>query len=202
MLPSMIITMTHACPSYIQRQGYLLTNNRIALSKGQEEKNDLFQYKQISSQMLAQNNFLHLHQNIFKNTLKNIRLVNTLEDCYKSYHKEHRRTKAFSKQFSKHTKHKKFSKHELASKSPQKTTDGKGANTFPFYNLPPPPNPRNISKKEFFCAFFLSLLDKIKVGGDSCLPRHFANTKCKTQTSIKQSVLPPYHRTGDSAGDL
>ena len=57
--------------------------------------------------------------------------------------------------------------------------DRKGANTFHFYNLPPVL--RNISKKEFFCAFFLSLLDKIKVDGDSCLLQHFAN--CKTQTS-------------------
>ena len=55
--------------------------------------------------------------------------------------------------------------------------DRKGDNTFPFYNLPPVL--RNISKKEFFCAFFLSLLDKIKVGGDSCLARHFANNKRK-----------------------
>ena len=45
----------------------------------------------------------------------------------------------------------------------------------------------------FFLYFFPFLLDEIKVGGDSCLPRHFANTKCKMQTSIKQSVLPPYH---------
>ena len=66
---------------------------------------------------------------------------------------------------------------------------------------------RNISKKEFFCAFFLSLLDKIKVGGESCLPRHFANTNAKRKPAIpkkgnKSRFLPPYHRTGDSAGDM
>ena len=48
-------------------------------------------------------------------------------------------------------------------------------------------------KRIFFLYFFPFRLDEIKVGGDSCLPRHFANTKCKTQTNIKQSVLPPSH---------
>ena len=71
--------------------------------------------------------------------------------------------------------------------------DRKGSNTFPFYNLPPVL--RNISKKEFFCAFFLSLLDKIKDGGESCLPRYFANKKRKTRTSIPKNsqFFPPYH---------
>ena len=32
--------------------------------------------------------------------------------------------------------------------------------------------------------FFPFRLDEIKVDGDSYLPRHFANTKRKTQTSI------------------
>ena len=54
MLPSMTITITRACPSYIQRQGYLLTNSRITLSNEKEENNDL-QSKVDSSQMLAQN---------------------------------------------------------------------------------------------------------------------------------------------------
>ena len=72
--------------------------------------------------------------------------------------------------------------------------DRKGANTFPFYNLPP--EPRNISKKEFFCAFFLSLLDKIKVGGDSCLPRHFAKTNAKRKPAFQKNsqFFPPYHK--------
>ena len=58
-----------------------------------------------------------------------------------------------------------------------------------------PPVLRNISKKEFSCAFFLSLLDKIKVGGDSCLSRNFANKKHKMQTSIPKNsqFFPPYH---------
>ena len=56
--------------------------------------------------------------------------------------------------------------------------DRKGANTFPFYNLPPA---LKISKKGIFLCFFPFQLDKIKVSGDSYLPRHFANkiAKCK-----------------------
>ena len=77
--------------------------------------------------------------------------------------------------------------------------DRRGANTFPFYTLPPVL--RNISKKEFFCAFFLSLLDKIKFGGDSCLPRHFAKINAN-QHSKNSQFSPPYHRTSDSAGLL
>ena len=77
--------------------------------------------------------------------------------------------------------------------------DRKGANTFPFYNLPPV---LKISKKEFFCAFFSFQLDQIKVGGDSYLPRHFANTNAKCTPALKiVPVLPLYHRTGDSAGE-
>ena len=48
-------------------------------------------------------------------------------------------------------------------------------------------------EKGFFLYFFPFRLYEIKVGGDSCLPQHFVNTKCKTQNSIKQSVMPPYH---------
>ena len=56
-----------------------------------------------------------------------------------------------------------------------------------------PPYSETSRKKDFFLYFFPFRLDEIKVGGDSCLSRHFANKKCKMQTSIKQSVLPPYH---------
>ena len=73
--------------------------------------------------------------------------------------------------------------------------DRKGTNTFPLYNLPPTQN----LEKGFFLYFFPFRLDEIKVGGNSCLLRHFANTKRKIQTSIKQSVLPPYHMTNDSS---
>ena len=63
-----------------------------------------------------------------------------------------------------------FENNEQVPKSPWITTDRKGANTFPFYNLPPVL--RN-SQKRFFPVLFPSpLFDKIKVGGDSCLPRH------------------------------
>ena len=34
-------------------------------------------------------------------------------------------------------------------------------------------------EKGFFLYFFPFWLDEIKVSGDSCLPRHFANAKCK-----------------------
>ena len=55
---------------------------------------------------------------------------------------------------------------DLAStKSPWKTMDEKGVNTFPFHNLPP--NSRN-NLKGLSCAFSPFLLDKRKVGGDSC----------------------------------
>ena len=60
--------------------------------------------------------------------------------------------------------------------------DEKGASTFPFYNLPPVL--RNISKEVFSVLFPFPLLDKMKVDGDSCLSRHFANKKRKTQTKI------------------
>ena len=56
-------------------------------------------------------------------------LYHTLEDGYKSYHKVKRRTKAILKLFS--NTQKQF-KNEQVPKSPWKTTDRKGANTFPF----------------------------------------------------------------------
>ena len=60
-----------------------------------------------------------------------------------------------------------------------------------------PPEPRTNLNKEFFCTFVLSMLEKIKDGGDSCLPRHFA------KPAKKQSVLiSTDHRTGDSTGEL
>ena len=58
-----------------------------------------------------------------------------------------------------------------------------------------PPNPRNISKKEFFCAFFLSLLDKIKVGGDSCLLRHFEKTNAKRKPAFQKTVSSSHRIT-------
>src|SRR4051812_45861870 len=63
--------------------------------------------------------------------------------------------------------------------------------TFPLHKLPPE---LRFLKRFFSVSFCLSeySLDKIKVGGDSCLPRHFDYIK----------VSSPYYRTGDSAGDL
>ena len=84
---------------------------------------------------------------------------------------------------------------EQVPKSPWITTDRKGANTFPFYNLPPEPE-KHLEKRKFSMLFFLSLLDKIKVGGDSCLPRHFAKTNAKRKPAFQKAVssFPPYHR--------
>ena len=65
--------------------------------------------------------------------------------------------------------------------------DRKGANTFPFYNLPPVL--RNISKKVFSVLFPFPLLDEIKVGGDSCLPRHFANKKHKPVLTVGSATI-------------
>ena len=75
--------------------------------------------------------------------------------------------------------------------------DEKGANTFPFHNLPP--EPKIFSKKVFPVLLYLSLiLDKIKVGGDSCLPQHcFAKSKLKSSQFLHRG-----YRTGDSAGDF
>ena len=67
-----------------------------------------------------------------------------------------------------------------------------------------PPYSEYLEKGIFLC-FLPFQLDKIKVSGDSCLTRHFANTKAKRKPAFlkKQSQFwPPHHRTGDSAGDL
>ena len=60
-------------------------------------------------------------------------------------------------------------------KSPWITMDRKGANTFPFYNLPI--EPEKYLEKGIFLCFCPFHLEKIKDGGDSCLPRHFANQR-------------------------
>ena len=79
-----------------------------------------------------------------------------------------------------------FWKHsEQVPKSPWITTDRKGANTFPFYNLPL--ETEKHLEKEFCYAFVLSLLEKIKDGGDSCLPRHFAKTNAKRGPTFQNS---------------
>ena len=50
-------------------------------------------------------------------------------------------------------------------------------------------------KMNFSMLLFPFQLDKIKVGGDSCLPQNFSNTnaKCKPAFSLNSPVLPPYH---------
>ena len=64
--------------------------------------------------------------------------------------------------------------NEQVSKSPWITMDRKGANTFPFYNLPP--EPRSISLRNF------SVLLSFPFGENKrrwrlLLPRHFANQR-------------------------
>ena len=69
--------------------------------------------------------------------------------------KENRRTKAFFKHFP-NIQSIKYFQNEQTSKSPWKTTDGKGANTFPFHNLP------HLLKKyrkfSFYVLFTLSFI--------------------------------------------
>ena len=68
--------------------------------------------------------------------------------------------------------------------------DEKGANTFPFHNLPP--NSKT-SLKVFPVLFHLSFWIKEKSVAT------LANRNICDQTQTLKSVLPPYHRTGDSA---
>ena len=111
--------------------------------------------------MLAQNKLFTPTQKHFKTLSKNA--LSTLL-------KTDTRLIIKQKNFSKHTNMKAIFKNDQIPKSQWKTTDGKGANNFPFHNLPP--YSENI-KKFFFRSFhpFLNL-DKRKVGGDSCLPQH------------------------------
>ena len=72
--------------------------------------------------------------------------------------------------------------------------DEKGANTFPFHNLPPELN--KTSLKVFPVLFHLSFWIKEKSVATLAKLQHL-----RTQTQNLKSVLPPHHRTGDSAGD-
>ena len=95
-----------------------------------------------------------------------------------------------------------FWKHnEQVSKSPWITMDRKGANTFPFYKSTA--RTERHLEKEFCCAFVLSMLENIKDGGDSCLPRYFAekNAKCKPVLNNQfchRITLRPYRYTPHS----
>ena len=62
--------------------------------------------------------------------------------------------------FSKLTNPKAIFKNEQVSKSPWKTTDGKGASTFPFHNLPP--YSETLEKRSFSILFNLSFWIKEK----------------------------------------
>ena len=73
--------------------------------------------------------------------------------------------------------------------------DGKGANTFPFHNLPP--ELKKTSLKVFPMLFHLSFFFWIKEKSVKTL----AIPNICDQTQNKRSFLPPYHRTGDSAGE-
>ena len=72
--------------------------------------------------------------------------------------------------------------------------DEKGANTFPFHNLPP--KLKKTSLMVFPVLFHLSFWIKEKSVKTLAKLQHL-RSKCKTL----KSVLPPYHKTGDSAGE-
>ena len=106
--------------------------------------------------------------------------------------------KTSSKHFLTYTKHKAF-QNELEIKSLWITTDEKGANTFPFHNLPP--KLKKILKSSFMFFSPFPLLDKIKDGGDSCF-RDISRTSFKTVSSRSEerrvgkecrSRWSPYH---------
>ena len=73
--------------------------------------------------------------------------------------------------------------------------DEKGASTLPFYNLPP--EVKKTPLKVFPVLFHLSFWIKEKSVETLAKPQHL-----QKQTQNLKSVLPPYHRTGDSTGDL
>ena len=130
-------------------------------------------------------NFSHLH--ISKTTFKNIFFVNTLDDWYKSYHEANRYTKAFQNIFSKHTKHKvllKWAKHLRARRELQMERVLTPSLSIIY------PLTQKILEKVSFCSFhpFLNL-DKRKVGGDSFLPQHFANTNSKPVLTVGSATV-------------
>ena len=115
----------------------------------------------------------HLHfqtsykiENIFKRSNIFVYILTN-----KNHYKDFQNDGLSSKYFQNHSKHhfKQFQKQsrwsKQVTKSPWKTMDEKGANTFPFYDLPP--NSRN-NLKGLSCSFQPFLFDKRKVGGDSC----------------------------------
>ena len=73
--------------------------------------------------------------------------------------------------------------------------DEKGANTFPFHNLLP--ELKKTFLKVFPMLFHLSFWIKEKSTATLAKPQYL-----QTQTQNFKLVLPPYHRTGDSAGDF
>ena len=79
-------------------------------------------------------------------------------------------------------------KNEQNSKSPWKTTDGKGAKTFPFHNLPP--LVRKHLEKVFFYSFqpFLCWIKEKTMA--NLAYRNICKQKMQ-KTVYKQSVLPP-----------
>ena len=71
------------------------------------------------------------------------------------------------------------------------TTDEKDVNTFPFHNLPP-----ELKILEGISCSFYPFLYWIKEKSVATLAIRTFAIKHKTKL-----VLPPYYRTGDSAGD-
>ena len=94
-------------------------------------------------------------------------------------------------------KHERNFQNEQVPKSPQKTTNGKGANTFPFHNLPH--LLRIILKSSFFVLFTLSL---IWIKEKSVATLSYCNIcKHKTQNQYITVGSATMSKTGDSAGD-
>ena len=90
----------------------------------------------------------------------------------------------FSKYFQTHSQS--IFKSELASKRPQITTDEKGANTFPFHNLPPElKDYQGLSHS--FHPFLI--LDKRQVDGDSCYTHIWIKTKKISSPTVLQNWL-------------
>ena len=50
------------------------------------------------------------------------------------------------------------------------------------------PRTQNL-EKGFFLYFFPFRLDEIKVGGDSCLPRHFANKNANQHQTVSSATV-------------
>ena len=124
----------------IQRQGYLLTKVGQHCLKEKRKRTNLSS-RQIAPCCLLiktiKNHFFYTYINSFLNIFKDKKTL-CIRSRRNEKHYKVRRTKAsFKNIFKIHLHKKRHFQNELATKSPQITTQGKGANTFPFHNLHP-----------------------------------------------------------------